>query len=109
MIECASIVYHINEFNVIVSQASLIEIDFENKVRALILLLSLPDSWNTTITAISNSSRSISLTFDGVQDLILSEGIRRRESSEHLFVVLVSENRERTGTHISSSSMNLNR
>ena len=67
---------HINEFNMIVSQLNSVEIDFEDEVRALILLSSLPDSWNTAVAAISNSSRSTSFTFDGVRDLILSEDIR---------------------------------
>ena len=52
----------------IVSQLNLVEIDFEDEVYALILLFSLPNNWNivVTVTVVSNSSRSTSLTFNGV-------------------------------------------
>ena len=66
MSEGALVVDHINEFNVFISQWSSVEIDFEDEVRALILLSSLLDSWNTNVTTVSNSSGSTSLTFDGV-------------------------------------------
>ena len=44
MREGASVTNHINEFNVIISQLSSVEIDFEDEVCALILLSSLPNS-----------------------------------------------------------------
>ena len=58
------------------------EIEFDDEVRALILLSSLPDSWNATVTAVSSSSGNSKLKFDDVRDLVLSEEIRRRESGE---------------------------
>ena len=48
----------------------------------MILLSSLPDSWNATVTAVSSSSGNSKLKFDDVRDLVLSEEIRRRESGE---------------------------
>ena len=44
MAEGASVTDHINEFNVITTQLSLVEITFEDEVKALILLSSLPES-----------------------------------------------------------------
>ncbi|WVZ00646.1 hypothetical protein V8G54_026715 [Vigna mungo] len=56
-----------------------IGIEFDNEVRALILLSSLPESWNAIVTAVSSSSGSNKLKFDDVRDLILSEEIQRKE------------------------------
>ena len=107
--EGVSVADHINEFNVIISQLNSVDINFEDEVHTLILLSSLSNSWNTTVTAVSNFFGSTSLTFDGVQDLILSEDICRRESGEHVSTALIGENRGRISTHVSRNSMNSNR
>ena len=44
MAENASIAQHLNEFNTIINQLSSIEIDFDDEIRALIVLASLPNS-----------------------------------------------------------------
>ncbi|KAE8693764.1 putative galacturonosyltransferase-like 4 [Hibiscus syriacus] len=82
MTEEASMAQHLNELNTITTQLSSVEIEFDDEVRALILLSSLPDSWNATVTAVSSSSGNSKLKFDDVRDLVLSEEIRRRESGE---------------------------
>ncbi|KAE8674463.1 CC-NBS-LRR class disease resistance protein [Hibiscus syriacus] len=78
----ASVAQHLNELNTITTQLSSVEIEFDDEVRALIILSSLPDNWNATVTAVSSSSRNSKLKFDDVRDLVLSEEIRRRESGE---------------------------
>ncbi|KAE8711123.1 hypothetical protein F3Y22_tig00110303pilonHSYRG00264 [Hibiscus syriacus] len=82
MTEGASMAQHLNELNTITTQLSSVEIEFDDEVRALILLSSLPDSWNATVTLVSSSSGNSKLKFDDVRDLVLSEEIRRRESGE---------------------------
>ena len=82
MAEGASVAQHLNELNTITTQLSSVEIEFDDEVRALILLSSLPDSWNATVTAVSSSSGNSKLKFNDVRDLVLSEEIRRRESGE---------------------------
>ena len=82
MTEGASVAQHLNELNTITTQLSSVEIEFDDEVRALILLSSLPDSWNATVTAVSSSSGNSKLKFDDVRDLVLSEEIQRRESGE---------------------------
>ncbi|BBG97486.1 hypothetical protein Prudu_006629 [Prunus dulcis] len=82
MTEGASVAQHLNELNTVTTQLSSVGIEFDEEVRALILLSSLPESWNATVTAVSSSSGSNKLTFDDVRDLVLSEEIRRRESGE---------------------------
>ncbi|KAE8706762.1 Retrovirus-related Pol polyprotein from transposon TNT 1-94 [Hibiscus syriacus] len=69
MTEGASVAQHLNELNTITTQLSSVEIEFDDEVRALILLSSLPDSWNATVTAVSSSSGNSKLKFDDVRDL----------------------------------------
>uniref|UniRef100_A0A803MP45 CCHC-type domain-containing protein n=1 Tax=Chenopodium quinoa TaxID=63459 RepID=A0A803MP45_CHEQI len=82
MSEGGSVAQHLNELNFVTTQLSSVEIKFDDEVLALILLSSLPDSWNATVTAVSSSSGNNKLKFDDVRDLVLSEEIRRRESGE---------------------------
>ncbi|GAA0153727.1 hypothetical protein LIER_11897 [Lithospermum erythrorhizon] len=82
MMEGASVAQHLNELNSVTTQLSSVEIEFDDEVRALILLSSLPDSWNATITTVISSSGTNKLKFGDVRDLVLSEEIRRRESGE---------------------------
>ena len=55
MSEGEPVANHINEFNMIISQLSLVEINLEDEIKALILMLSLPESWDTVVAAISSS------------------------------------------------------
>ncbi|KOM52532.1 hypothetical protein LR48_Vigan09g119100 [Vigna angularis] len=99
MTEGTSTAQHINELNTITIQLSSVGINFDEEVRALILLSSLPESWNATVTAVSSSSGSNKLKFDDVRDLVLSEEIRRRESGEpSTSSVLHTESRGRSST-----------
>ena len=99
MNEGASVAQHLNELNTVTTQLSSVEIEFDEEVRALILLSSLPESWNATVTAVSSSSGSNKLKFDDVRDLVLSEEIRRREVGESsTSSVLHTESRGRNST-----------
>ena len=79
MSEGGSIVDHINEFNMIVSQLSSVKINFEDEIKALILMSSLPESWHNVVAAISSSRGFDKLKFDEIRDVVLSESIRKRE------------------------------
>ena len=79
MSEDGYVVDHINEFNMIVSQLSSVEINFDDEIKALILMSSLPESWDTIVAAISSFRGSDKLKFDKIQDVVLSESIRKRE------------------------------
>ena len=54
MTENASVAQHLNEFNTITNQLSSVEIDFDDEIYALIILASLPSSWEVRMT-MSNS------------------------------------------------------
>ena len=74
MSEGGSVADHLNEFNTVTSQLSSVGVNFDDEVRALLFLCSLPESWNGLVMAISNSvSRSSTLKFDDVVGAILSE------------------------------------
>ena len=55
MSESGSIADHINECNMIVNQLSSVDINFEDVIKALILMSSLPESWDTVVALISSS------------------------------------------------------
>ena len=57
-------------------------IKFDDEVQALLLLLSLPDSWSGTVTAVTSLVGSDGFTFEKIRDLILGEDVRRRRSRE---------------------------
>nr|XP_016479728.1 PREDICTED: uncharacterized protein LOC107800975 [Nicotiana tabacum] len=82
MTEGGSVTEYINEFNIILTQLSSVNRTIDDKIRALILLSSLPESWSAIVTAVSSSSGSTKLKLNDIRDLVLSEDIHRRESSD---------------------------
>jgi hypothetical protein len=74
MLKGGSVVDHLNDFNTVTNQLSSIKVDFDDEVRALLILCSLPETWNGLVMAVSNSvSGSNTLKFDDVVGVILSE------------------------------------
>jgi hypothetical protein len=73
---------HLNEFNTITSQLSSVEIDFDDEIHALIVLASLPNSWEAIRIAVSNSAGKSKLIYEDIQDLILSKEVRRKDGGE---------------------------
>ena len=63
----------------IVSQLNSVDINFEDEIKALILMPSLPESWDSVVSVISSSRGSEKLKFDEICDVVLSENIRKRE------------------------------
>lgn len=56
MAENASVAQDLNEFNIIANQLSSVEINFDDEIRALIVLASLPKSWEAMRMTVSNST-----------------------------------------------------
>jgi hypothetical protein len=74
MSEGRSIADHLNEFNTVTNQLSSVKVEFDDEVRALLILHSLPKRWNGLVMAVSNSvSGSNTLKFDDVVGVILRE------------------------------------
>lgn len=81
MVEGGSVTNHLNEFNMVTSQLTSIKVKFDEEVKALLILCSLPESWNGLVMAVSNyASGSNTLKFDDVVGVILSKEIRRKSS-----------------------------
>ena len=96
MNEGSSVQDHVNEFNTITNQLTSVKIEFEDEVRALLILCSLPDSWNSFVMAVSNSSSNAVLVFDEVVGTILSEDMRRKSTGECSNATLTIETRGRS-------------
>jgi hypothetical protein len=74
MSEGGSVVDHLNEFNTVTNQLSSVKVDFDDEVRDLLILCSLPEIWNGLVMVVSNFvSSSNTLKFDDVVGVILSE------------------------------------
>ena len=82
MAENASIAQRLNKFNIITNQLSSIEIDFDDEIRSLIVLASLPNSWEVMRMVVSNSTGKEKLKYNDIRDLILAEKIHKRDAGE---------------------------
>ena len=98
MSENGSVSAHINEFNMIVSQLNYVDINFEDEVKVLILMSSLPESWDTVVAAISSSRESEKLKFDEIRDVDHSESIHKREVEDSSGSALRVDRRGRSKT-----------
>ena len=83
MLKGGSITNYLNEFNTLTSELSYVKVNFDDEVRALLILCSLPESWNSLAMDVSNSiPSSNTLKFDDVVGVILSEEMRRKSTGE---------------------------
>ena len=71
---------HLSLFTGILSQLQYSRMaPFDDKLKAIFLLMTLLDSWETLVVSLSNNPN---LTFDGVRGSILNEETRRKASGE---------------------------
>ena len=82
MAENASIAQYLNEFNTITNQLSFVEIDFDDEIPALIVLTSLPNSWEVMRMTVSNSTKKKKFKYNDIRDLILVKEIHRRDAGK---------------------------
>ncbi|MCO5548377.1 hypothetical protein L7F22_001834 [Adiantum nelumboides] len=76
MKEGSSVSSHLNEFNALYSQLTSKGLNFDDEMKAIFLLCSLPASWDTFNKAISNSTHGGKLAFG--TSALLTEEIRRQ-------------------------------
>ncbi|MCO5584202.1 hypothetical protein L7F22_038125 [Adiantum nelumboides] len=75
--ESKSAAEHLSLFTSILSQLQDSSLPpFYDKMKAIFLLMTLHDSWETLVVSLSNNPN---LTFDGVRGSILNEEIRRKQ------------------------------
>ncbi|MCO5575940.1 hypothetical protein L7F22_029747 [Adiantum nelumboides] len=90
---------HLNEFHTIVSQLQSQGVEFDDSVRAMFLLITLPDSWDTFRTIVSNSTTPDGLKYADVESSLLMEEVNRKnvedtKSSNAMHVRSRSHSRE---------------
>jgi len=97
MLEGGSVVDHLNDFNIVISQLSSVGVKFDDEVRALLFMCSFPEIWNGLGMAITSNSGSGSSTlkFDVVDGAILSEEMRQKSFGETSGNALSAESRGR--------------
>jgi len=83
MAEGALVAQHFNEFNTITNQLSSVEIDFDDEIHALIVLASLPNSWEAMRIAVSNSIGKSKLSYEDVRDLVLGEEVPKKDAGKN--------------------------
>jgi hypothetical protein len=59
-----------------------VEIDVDGEIRALIVFASLPKSWRALRMPVSSSAGKSKLKYEDIRELILSEEMRKKDSSE---------------------------
>ena len=64
--EGVAVAKHLNEFNTVTNQLSFVEIEFDDEIRALIVLASLPNSWEAMRMVVSNSTGKGKLKYDDI-------------------------------------------
>ena len=84
-----SVAEHTSEFQNLVNQLSTVALTLGDEEQALLLLSSLPDSWETLVVSLSNSAPDGKLTMVMVKDALFNEEARRKEAGmdqSHAFV-----------------------
>jgi hypothetical protein len=72
MLEGGYVSDHLNEFSTVTNQLIYVKVDFADEVRDLLILCSLPESWNDLVMVVSNFVfGSNTLKFDDVVGVIL--------------------------------------
>lgn len=90
---------HLSTFQGLLNQAVKLKLNLDDEVQALLLFSSLPDSWETLVVSISNSTPNGVLTLAQVKEALMNEGLRRKEKgieSETQALILEKEDRWRS-------------
>ena len=100
MLEGTTLSNHINELNTVVSQTNLVDMNQDDEDKAVLLLCSLPNSWDGVVTLVSTSiTNKNKLVYDEVVSTFLSEDTRRTNKefpSNNALTMVSTENSGRT-------------
>ena len=89
-----SMVERISSFQRIVNKLVAMKMNIDDEMQASLLLSSFPDSCETLVVTVSNSTPIEILTMKSVKDNFLNEETRRKEKGESSSRVLVHENKK---------------
>ena len=102
-----SVVKHLSNFQGLLNELSTMKLVLDDEVYALILLSSLPDSWETLVVSLSNSAPNGVITVNRVKDNIFNEETRRKELAiSYNTEALVIEKQGRSKNRKPSSNYN---
>jgi hypothetical protein len=92
-----SVTEHLSNFQGLLNELSTMKLVLDDEVQALLMLSSLPDSWETLVVSLSNSAPNGVMTMGMVKDSMFNEEARRKEHgiSSHT-EALVTEKRGRS-------------
>ena len=76
--EGTSMADHLNDMQGIVEQLSRMDINFDNETLALLVLASLPESWEILKISITNSAPNSVVNMKFVKSGVLNEKMRRK-------------------------------
>ena len=74
-----SVAEHLSNFQGLLNEFSTMKLELDDEVHALLLLSSLPDSWETLVVSLSNSTPNGVITVNRVKNNIFNEEARRKE------------------------------
>ena len=94
---------HLNAYQGLLNQLAGMNIKFEDEVQGLWLLGTLPDSWETFRTSVSNSAPNGVVTMDLAKSNVLNEEMRRKSQGSSQSEVLVTEKRGRSKSRSSKN------
>ena len=96
----SSMAEHLNTFQGLVSQTISLEIPLAHEVLTLLLLGSLPDSWETLVVTLGTATQYKELTLDSLKSSLLHEEARRKErESNNEEALLIEKNPDRGRRH----------
>ena len=74
-----SMMEHLNSFKGVVNQLTKIDMKIDDELHPLLILSSLPESWDTLVVTLNNSILDGKISMDTVSYSLLNEESRRKE------------------------------
>ena len=104
--EGKSIVEHLSEFQDLVNQMVTMKLVIDDELQTLLLLSSLPDSWETLVVSLSNSTPNGVLQLAIIKDSLLNEETRKKDMGKDIAQALVTENRGEVRVEVLKGEVN---
>ena len=101
-----SVAENLSEFQDLVNQMVTMKLIIDDELQVLLLLSSLPDSWETLVESLSNSAPNGVLQLAMVKDSLFNEKTRRKDVGKDNAQALDTENRGRSKTRNSKGRGN---
>ena len=74
-----SVVEHLSNFQGLLNELSTMKLELDDEVQVLLLLSSLPDSWETLVVSLSDSTPNGVITINMVKDNMFNEEAKRKK------------------------------